>query len=160
VDTVQKEIQGPFHFFEVIYCVNVDGQEEGWEHAMEEFRKLGIAEAVQRFPAVETPHNHHIRCALSHRAIAEVRRRGLRKVLVFEDDVDFAPDTVDVLRQNLAELPRLKETWPMLYFGGATVGRKFDKAPECQHLEPVGDRHPCDCLFECCLRLHSGGRAR
>ena len=136
VDAVRKEIQSPFDFFEAIYCINVDGQEERWDRAMEEFRRLGIAEVVQRFPAVETPHHRHIGCALSHRAIlTEARRRGLRNILVLEDDVVFAPDAVEVLRQNLAELPRLKETWPMLYLGGATIGQKFDKAPECQHLE-------------------------
>jgi Glycosyltransferase family 25 (LPS biosynthesis protein) len=138
VDTVQNEIQGPFHFFEAIYCINLDGQEQRWEHAMEEFRKLGIAEAVQRFPAVETPPNHHIGCALSHRAIlAEARRRGLRNVLVFEDDVVFAPDAVEILRQNVAELQRLEgmNPWQILYLGGWPHGRQFEKAPGCRHLE-------------------------
>ena len=65
VETVQREIQGPFHFFDAIYCINLDGQEQRWDHAMEQFRRVGIAEAVQRFPAVETPRNHHVGCALS-----------------------------------------------------------------------------------------------
>ncbi len=143
VCAIQLEICNPFHFFEAIYCINLDGQQERWEHAMRQCRKVGIEEtAVERFPAVYTPHNHHIGCALSHRAvIAEAKRRGLRNVLVLEDDVVFAPDAVDVLRQGLEELNGLNDknapegAWEMLYLGGVHQRESREKVPGCKYIE-------------------------
>jgi len=139
VYAIQQEICNPFHFFEAIYCINLDGQTERWEHAIHQCRKAGIEDsAVERFPAVETPHNHHIGCALSHRAVlAEAKRRGLRNVLILEDDVVFAPDAVDILRQGLAELDGVvgKDAWQMLYLGGYPRRRTAEKVPGCRHLE-------------------------
>ena len=138
VCAIQQEICNPFYFFEAIYCINMDGQEQRWEHAMRECRKVGIAEIVERFPAVATPHNHHIGCALSHRAIlAEARRRGLRNVLVLEDDVVFASDALDILRQGLAELRGIvgSDAWEMLYLGGYLRRRSSEKVPGCRRLE-------------------------
>jgi len=138
VCAIQLEICNPFHFFEAIYCINLDGQEDRWEHAMSQCRKVGIAEIVERFPAVHTPNNHHIGCALSHRAVlAEAKRRGLRNVLVIEDDVVFASDALDILRQSLAELRSVVgvDAWQMLYLGGYARRRRAEKVPDCRHLE-------------------------
>ena len=143
VCAIQLEICNPFHFFEAIYCINLEGQQERWEHALRQCRKVGIEETVvERFPAVYTPHNHHIGCALSHRAVlAEAKRRGLRNVLVLEDDVVFAPDAVDVLRQSLAELQGLADknareaAWEVLYLGGVHQRESREKVPGCKYLE-------------------------
>ena len=133
-DRVEKELANPFSFFEGIYCISLDRQTERWEAVMKRFEKLGIAEAVRRFPAIETPSNHHIGCALSHRAIlAEARQRGLKNVLVFEDDVMFSPHALEELAANLAELEH--RPWITLYLGGHRWGRTFEKAPGCRHLE-------------------------
>jgi len=134
VEAVQTELSNPFHFFDAIYCINLDRDKGRWEEVMKRFQRLGIAERVSRFAAFETPLSHHIGCALSHRAIlAEAQKRRLRNVLVFEDDVMFSPDAVEELRCNIEEL-RTRE-WRMLYLGGHRWGRQFPKAPGCRHLE-------------------------
>jgi GR25 family glycosyltransferase involved in LPS biosynthesis len=134
VENVRREIAGPFHFFDAIYCINVEGETERWKSVMKRFQELGIAERVRRFPAIETPSNHHIGCALSHRSvIAEARKYGLRNVLVFEDDVIFAPDTLDALGRSVAELRG--RSWGMLFLGGCAWGKTYEKAEGCTYLE-------------------------
>jgi GR25 family glycosyltransferase involved in LPS biosynthesis len=134
VEAVQREIANPFYYFDAIYCINLNGALDRWDAVSKRFQKLGIGGLVRRFSAIETPSNHHIGCALSHRSIvAGAKKQGLRNVLVFEDDVIFTPDALDVVRNSLDELQRQK--WWMLYLGGHTWGKTFEKASGCQHLE-------------------------
>ncbi|MBV9612590.1 MAG: glycosyltransferase family 25 protein [Acidobacteriaceae bacterium] len=130
----QREIAGPFHFFDAIYCINLDRETDRWQAVMARFEKLGIAHRVQRFAAIETRASHHIGCALSHRAIlAEAKKYGYRNVLVFEDDVLFAPDALDVLQRNVQELKNV--AWDLFYLGGCAWEQTFEKAEGCAYLE-------------------------
>jgi GR25 family glycosyltransferase involved in LPS biosynthesis len=134
---VTREIANPFNFFEAIYCINLDRDTARWEQVQERFQRLGISGRVRRFSAIETPHSHHIGCALSHRAIiAEARKLALRNVLVFEDDVVFAADTLEVLEGALQEIRG--RTWGMLFLGGHTWGETYPKASGCEFLEVPG----------------------
>ena len=91
------------------------------------FRDLGIEKRVRRFAAIETPYNHHIGCALSHRGIiAEAKQLQLKNVLVFEDDARFSPDAIPELRNSLDELKQRE--WYTLYLGGHRWGQSFEKA--------------------------------
>ncbi|HUI80652.1 MAG TPA: glycosyltransferase family 25 protein [Bryobacteraceae bacterium] len=134
VEAVQKEIAGPFHFFDAIYCINLDREKDRWELVTKRFEELGIANRVQRFPAIETPLNHHVGCALSHRSIvANAKKHGFRNVLVFEDDVVFASDTIEALGRSIRELRRV--VWDIFYLGGHAWGQSFERADGCFHLE-------------------------
>ena len=109
---------GPFAFFEAIYCLNLDQRPDRWRAAAGRFSELGIEKRVERFPAVATPHNHHVGCAMSWRLmVADARERGLRNFLGFEDDAIFLDETLDVLRRGVSELDGLP--WDLLYLGGA-----------------------------------------
>lgn len=133
IRTVQAELISPFHFFDAIYCINLDRQPDRWEAMQRRFRKLGIERKVRRFSAADTPLNHHIGCALSHRRIiAEAKRQQLKTVLVFEDDARFSPDATDVLRLSLRELERLQ--WQLLYLGGYKSANSLREIPGCNHL--------------------------
>jgi len=134
VESVQREMANPFFWFDAIYCINLDRAKDRWEKVSRRFEALGIAHRVRRFAAVETPSNHHIGCALSHRAIlAEAKAQGLHNVLVFEDDVLFSPNAAEELRCGVDELKR--RSWSTLYLGGHRWGQSFEKAPGCGHLE-------------------------
>lgn len=98
--------------------------------------RLGIDQMYSRFPAIETPKNHHVGCALSHRAlIAGARERGLKSILVLEDDVVFHRDTARLLGGMVKELDSVE--WDLFYLGGHTwgshkapiAGSKFLRAP-------------------------------
>jgi hypothetical protein len=133
VQAAQAEIAGPFHFFDAIYCINLDRHPHRWESMQRRFRKLGIDRGIRRFPAIETPYSHHIGCALSHRSIiAEAKRQQLKTVLVFEDDTRFAPGAADVLRRSLQELEGRQ--WQLLYLGGYRQANTLQPIPGCEHL--------------------------
>ena len=51
---------GPFHFFDAIYCINLDRETGRWESVVRQGRALGIERRIRRFSAVETPHDHRI----------------------------------------------------------------------------------------------------
>lgn len=140
LEHVNQELVGPFTFFDGIYCINLDRQPERWKSVQEHLRRVGLKFMgnVRRFPAVDTPENHHIGCALSHRAIIEEARwQGLRNVLVLEDDVRFSPLALPELAASLRELEA--RSWDLLYLGGTRWGRTYPLAPGCRHLEiPIG----------------------
>ena len=117
VDIAVAEAANPFVRFDAIYCINLDRDRDRWGQMQRRFAALGIDWFVSRFAALETPESHHIGCALSHRAIvAEARQRGLRNVLVFEDDAIFLDDTLSLLGEVLRELDGLP--WSLCYLGG------------------------------------------
>ena len=127
VDRVEQELRGPFHFFDAIYCINLDHETGRWESVMRQCKALGIDHRIRRFAAIDTPTSRGIGRALSHRAVvAEAKWQGLDNVLVLEDDVVFSRRTADVLAQSLAEL-RERE-WRLLSLGGSCGDRAFPGA--------------------------------
>lgn len=134
VDETKREFANPFHFFDAIYCINLDRETARWEAVTKRFTKLGVAERIRRFAAIETPHNHHIGCALSHRAIiAEAKKQNLRNVMVFEDDVIFSLNALEELSNCVDELKNRE--WKMFYLGGHRWGREPKTVPGCTHLK-------------------------
>ena len=133
IRAAQRELAGPFHCFDAIYCINLDRQQERWEEMQRRFHQLGIERAVRRFSAIETPFSHHIGCALSHRRIIEeAKREGLETVLVLEDDARFTSDAAEVLRLGLGELAGRE--WQLLYLGGYRSADRIRAIPGCQNL--------------------------
>ena len=140
IESIRSEFAGPFHFFDAIYCINLDRQRDRWEAVQARFRKLGIEHKVRRFSAAETPLNHHIGCALSHRRIvAEAKEQGLQTALVFEDDVRFSPGAAHELELNLKELEG--RSWQLLYLGAYGSKNSLPIAG-CEHLR-VANRVTC-----------------
>jgi hypothetical protein len=133
VRAAQKELAGPFHCFDAIYCINLDRQKDRWVEMQRRFHQLGIELAVRRFSAIETPFSHHIGCALSHRMIIEeAKRERLKTVLVFEDDALFTSDAAEVLRLALRELEGRE--WQLLYLGGYRSASRIQAIPGCENL--------------------------
>ena len=109
---------GPFDFFAAIYCLNLNQRPDRWRDSLRRFAALNIASRVERFPAVPTPDNHHVGCALSwRRMVAQARDRGLANFLAFEDDAIFLDNTLDVVSRAVRELNG--KDWDLLYLGGA-----------------------------------------
>ena len=139
---VRAELASPFHYFDAIYCINLDGATERWEAMQARFESLGIGHRVERISAVATPESHHIGCALTHRQIiARARRRGLKSVLVFEDDAIFLDAALEHLGRSVAELAT--QPWELFYLGGHKWGRKFASRPGCRFLEDPEESLTC-----------------
>ncbi len=126
VDRVEKELRGPFHFFDAIYCINLDHETGRWESVLRQCKAIGIDHRIRRFPAFDTPTFPGIGRALSHRAIvAEAAWQGLDNVLVLEDDVIFSCRVADVLAKTVAELR--ERNWGVLSLGAGE--RALSQAP-------------------------------
>jgi hypothetical protein len=137
VASVLDELRNPFDFFDVIYCINLDADPARWQAASSQFERVGITRRVRRFPAIATPSNIHVGCALSHRSIVrEAERQGLKNVLVFEDDVILTRDALEHLQVALRELDG--RDWDLLYLGACRWEHTFPKVEGCTHLEQVG----------------------
>ncbi len=138
VAAVEQEMQSPFFFFDAVYCIVTDTKSVRWAVMRKRLRALGLDRVIRVFPAVMTPENHHIGCALSHRSIiSRARRQNLGNVLVFEDDAIFLDETLYYLQRSVNELKA--RDWNVFYLGGHTWGRTFSPAEGCSFLErPVG----------------------
>src|SRR5690606_28836868 len=96
-------------------------------------KRMGVDKRFTRFSAVETPDNHHIGCALSHRnVIAEARRRQVKNILVLEDDAIFHRDIMTLLPIALNEAELIE--WDILYFGGRIREESLRPIPGCKLL--------------------------
>jgi Glycosyl transferase family 2/Glycosyltransferase family 25 (LPS biosynthesis protein) len=134
VERAEHELRGPFHFFDAIYCINLDRETGRWEAVMRQCKALGIDHRIRRFAAIDTPSRHSIGRALSHRAVvAEAKWLGLQNVLVLEDDVVFSRQIADVLAQSLNELAGRQ--WRLLYLGGHRSGPASPTAQGCRCLQ-------------------------
>lgn len=108
--------QAPWSFFDAIFCINLDSEETRWRQIQQRFERLGIADRVIRYPAVETRAHHHYGCALSHRKlVALAKKHQMENILVFEDDALFTEDSDQSLSNSLAELEH--HNWKLFYLG-------------------------------------------
>jgi GR25 family glycosyltransferase involved in LPS biosynthesis len=124
----------PFDFFGDIRCINLNSATQRWAAMTRRFETLGIDQRVRRFPAVATPGNHHIGCALSHRRIVEeASEQRLRSVLVFEDDALFLDRVLEVLGAAVEELAQID--WQLCYLGAFRWEGALNPEPGCRHLD-------------------------
>jgi hypothetical protein len=126
--TSAAERDNPFDEFDGMFCINLDVDQDRWVAAQGRYRQLGIVERVERLPAVSTPTDHHVGCALSWRElIRQAEAREYASVLGLEDDAIFLDESVVVLRAAVDQLDGL--VWDLLYLGGAPHGEPTETIP-------------------------------
>lgn len=152
-------MNNPFDYFDAIYCINLDERTDRWEHSLKQFEKLGISDRVERFSAIKCqdkktrneladlhyggywrPHymyplNGAVGCATSHLEIIKLAKsRGLKNVLVFEDDFISMTDWHETLKSALCDLDNFD--WDLFYLGwGFRGGKKRLKRSCAEHLQ-------------------------
>jgi GR25 family glycosyltransferase involved in LPS biosynthesis len=105
-------------FFDEIYCINLDHRIDRWEKVQKEFESVGLLPKVKRFSAIKEK-DGRLGVIKSNLAIVKMaKEKGLNNVLVFEDDVHFINDTVDILEKALSQIGNLD--WWLLYLGANT----------------------------------------
>lgn len=105
-------MKNPFDNFDEIHCINMDSQPDRWEKCLDEFKKVGIEDRVERFSAIvpnRSPRRPitkgELGCNLSHKEIiTSARDRGLKNVFIFEDDIKFDGYTHDIFNTGLDDL--------------------------------------------------------
>lgn len=141
-------MNNPFDYFDAIYCMNLDERTDRWEHSLKQFEKLGISDRVERFSAIkcsdlktrnELADLHYggyfrpnyrfplpgaVGNHLGHREIIKLaKKRGLKNVLVFEDDFNVLDNWNETLNCALGELDNFD--WHLFYLGwGFWFGKK------------------------------------
>lgn len=105
-------------------CINLDRRPERWWRMRRKFARRGI-HSVERFPALDgetlaiparwTHTRGAYGCLRSHlEVVSQARRLGAPAVLIFEDDVVFAPRLPEKFASYVEQLPG---AWDMLFFG-------------------------------------------
>jgi len=105
--------------FDKIYCINLDSRPDRWEECLDEFKKIGIADQVERFPAaVLEPGNAG--CTKSHYEIIKLcKENKFKNVLIFEDDVTFTnSDVLGAIENTISQLEAKNLVYDMIYLGG------------------------------------------
>lgn len=98
-------------FCDKIFCINLDSRSDRWIRVQKEFHYVHID--PERFSAIVHP-KRHVGCRMSHQAIVGMARdSGWDKVLIFEDDTVFHPDTITIFDDAVKQLPA---QWDLLYF--------------------------------------------
>lgn len=112
--------------FEKIYCINLDRRTDRWGESVDEFKKWGIENSVDRYSAVdgksltEEDLNNFLDLGnmgliTTHINILEESiKEGYENILLLEDDVYFTPEILKY--QEYLDL--VPSDWDMIYFGG------------------------------------------
>jgi glycosyl transferase family 25 len=112
------------HFFEKIFCINLDSRPDRWKLATEEFDKHSLN--VERISGIDGSKMNldfppeikegAVGCALSQFfAIKYAKQLGLKNFLLLEDDVQFDDNINELFLKYSTEVP---SDWDMLYLGG------------------------------------------
>ena len=111
--------------FDKIYCINLKHRTDLWQESLAEFEKLGIADSVERFEAVNKQPGI-IGCTKSHyEIIKKAKENNFKNILIFEDDVEIVQENAaDLISQALQQLKDRNITYDMFYLGGNLTGKK------------------------------------
>ena len=107
-------------------CINLDRRTDRWSRVRTQFERHGIRD-VQRIPATDgstidasahwQARRGALGCLRSHvAAVRQARRDRLPHLLVFEDDVVFAPDFNSRFANSARFIP---DDWDMFFLGGS-----------------------------------------
>lgn len=109
----------PFDYFEEIWCINLDTRVDRWEHAQEEFKKVGILDRVQRFSAIKHADGRIGLIKSNLEIIKSAKQRKLNNILIFEDDFEFLVDNpLEILQKSIDQAKDIK--WHLFYLGANT----------------------------------------
>jgi len=131
-------------YFDQIYCICMPDRVRQRNLFLEQIHQLFPDVEPIIFPAISTRHlnNHHIGCALSHRAvIADAKINNYKNILVFEEDAILHKSFDIILSNCVKELENIK--WDVLYLGAHVWENNFEKFQGCIFSEKV---HSSTCM--------------
>ena len=121
-----------FDFFEEIYCINLDSEQERWLKVQSEFDKVGIRDRVQKFSAIKHD-KYGYGCTYSHLEILKIaQKKKLNNVLILEDDFKISHYNPKVLQSALDSLKNY--AYDVFYLGYNFYGSDFHVKRLSRHL--------------------------
>ena len=128
-----------FNFFDNIWCIHQTAHPTRRPAMQMRLMRLGFDERARHFSAVPSPADPRIGRALSHRRIVQdAAERGLRSVLVIEDETLFLDRAESVVSAATAELSRRR--WRLLYLGTWRGSDGLAAEPGCALLRQAEKR--------------------
>ena len=106
-------------YFDNIYCINLSHRKDRWSECLNEFKKIGIENTVERFDAYQLS-PPIAGCTKSHYEVINLAKsRGEKNILILEDDFEFITDNVwNLFENSLNQLFSKNLDYDMFYFGG------------------------------------------
>lgn len=111
-------------YFKEIYCINLDHRIDRWEHAQTEFESVGVLEKVNRFSAIKNENGKLGLIKSFLEIFKDVKKRNIKNVLIFEDDVKFINEPLSNLKKSISQIDNFD--WGTFYLG-ATLHVKCNK---------------------------------
>lgn len=115
----------PLDFFQKLYVINLSSRPDRKQEMSEQLKKIGLSFAhpqVELFPAVRPETRAGFRtvgargCFMSHLAVLrDARRNAYNRILICEDDLDFAADFKARMPAVIKRLAR--HDWAIFYGG-------------------------------------------
>lgn len=129
-------------FFEEAFYINLDRRTDRREQFEAEMKAVGLEGWATRVPAVPYHKGLHAKpdcdqcdkhaaCGLMHRAIIQnAKERGLRNVLIFEDDIKFyneGPEPgIAIIEKSISQLSKIGQ-WDVIHLSAFTVENELPR---------------------------------
>jgi GR25 family glycosyltransferase involved in LPS biosynthesis len=110
-------------YFDKIFCINLDRRKDRWEETVQELKKWGVFEGINRISAVDGNKiknttklkNGELGLLETHlKILRNAKTKKYKNILLIEDDIEFTKE-IQNLESYFNELPK---NWDMLWFGG------------------------------------------
>lgn len=138
----------PLDYFQALYLINLPSRPDRRREMAVELGKVGLAldhPRVRLFPAIRPAEPAGFRtigahgCFMSHLGVLrEARQRGLERILICEDDLDFADETPSRLQAVVAALKA--RAWGVFY-GGHRLPSQPDGLAAIPSAHPIDTAH-------------------
>jgi hypothetical protein len=117
-------MKNPFDKFDKIVCVCAKHETERWNHAVTQFKEIGIYDRVEKFDEVinqdwvnstfgkgwnRTDYCHY-------KIILDAHEEELNNVFIFESDIDFINTDLELMQKSIDTLNDID--WKLFFMGG------------------------------------------
>lgn len=107
-------------YFDEIICINLDHRKDRWVKVQKEFETVGVLERVKRFSAIKHQDGRIGLIKSALQIITDAKEKGLKNILIFEDDVHFlhGEKTINILEKAISQIENID--WSLFYLGANT----------------------------------------
>lgn len=107
---------------DTFYCINLKHRQDRWNNVSKEFQKIGITDRIHRIEGVNYNSSNFLinrmACSASHLlAINTAIENNNEYFVVFEDDIFFLDNSVNIINSAIDDLFKFKIDWNILFFG-------------------------------------------
>jgi hypothetical protein len=115
---VRAVLRNPFYFFDGVFCIRPPKTGTPWEESLLRLQKCQVRAPIRRIDSLAPEADAALRQILTHREIiARADAREWNSVLIFDEEIEFSPDTVEALKSTTRALGQ--EQWSTFPIAGS-----------------------------------------